>query len=127
MKRNEQKNATQAVKFLRMSGVLDNCRASEIQKQVEQLRLTPGDAVVMNLQSVEQMNSSGVGLLVLWLKRLRAMGVQFYICHPSPPVQLALKMSGMMRSFPTYDREPSRRKSRRLQLSHRLSSLTRPH
>jgi anti-anti-sigma factor len=54
-----------SVKFIQLSGSLDHRRSSEIQHQLKRLNLESGNTVVMNLQDVGHMNSSGVGVLVI--------------------------------------------------------------
>ncbi|MBE9029804.1 STAS domain-containing protein [filamentous cyanobacterium LEGE 11480] len=102
------------VKFLRLSGTFDSRRSQEIQQQLDQLQVKAGDMVVMNLQDVDHMNSSGIGVLVLLLKQLQAMQVRFYLCYPSAAVMLALRMSGMLRNFAIYGHDRPQRLRGRL-------------
>jgi anti-anti-sigma factor len=96
-----QTNST-SVKFMRLSGILDNRRSEEIQQQLNRLQLQSGDTVMLNLQDVAHMNSSGVGVLVVLLKQLQSAQIRFYLCHPSAAVMMTLRISGMLRSFSIY-------------------------
>jgi anti-anti-sigma factor len=107
-----QTNST-SVKFMRLAGILDNRRSGEIQQQLNRLQLQSGDTVVLNLQDVAHMNSSGVGVLVVVLKQLQSAQVRFYLCHPSAAVMLTLRISGMLRSFAIYGNDRSARLSAR--------------
>jgi anti-anti-sigma factor len=94
-----------SVKFIQLSGILDHRRSNEIQRQLKGLGLAPGNTVVMNLQDVGHMNSSGVGVLVILLKQLQRAQIQFYLSRPSAAVMLALQISGMLNSFAIYGPE----------------------
>jgi anti-anti-sigma factor len=91
-----------SVKFIQLAGILDHRRSAEIQRQLNSLCLGTGNTVVMNLQNVIHMNSSGVGVLVLLLKQLQASQVQFYLSRPSASVMLTLQISGMLNTFSIY-------------------------
>jgi anti-anti-sigma factor len=91
-----------SVKFIQLAGILDHRRSSEIQRQLKSLKLASGNTVVMNLEDVGHMNSSGVGVLVILLKQLQRAQIQFYLSRPSAAVMLALQISGMLNSFAIY-------------------------
>jgi anti-anti-sigma factor len=91
-----------SVKFIQLAGILNHRRSNEIQRQLKGLGLVSGNTVVMNLQDVGHMNSSGVGVLVILLKQLQSTQIQFYLSRPSAAVMLALQISGMLNSFAIY-------------------------
>jgi anti-anti-sigma factor len=91
-----------SVKFIQLAGILDHRRSTEIQRQLKGLGLASGNTVVINLQDVGHMNSSGVGMLVVLLKQLQRAQIRFYLSRPSAAVMLALQISGMLNTFSIY-------------------------
>ena len=89
----------QPVKRLHLSGILDSRCHTELQKQLDDWQVQTNDHVSLNLENVTQINSSGIGILVMVLRELKAKNVSFKLCNLNPSVSLALKMSGMSRHF----------------------------
>lgn len=90
---------SQPIKQLHLSGILDSRCHLELRKQLDDWQVQANDHVSLNLENVTQINSSGIGILVMVLRELKAKNVSFKICNPNPSVSLALKMSGMSRHF----------------------------
>ncbi len=90
---------SQPTKRLYLSGILDSRSHIELKKQLDDWQVQTNDQVSLNLENVTQINSSGIGILVMVLRELKAKNVSFKLSNPNPSVKLALKMSGMSRHF----------------------------
>jgi anti-anti-sigma factor len=101
------------IKSLTVSGSLDNRHYTELQQQLNDLQTHPNDVVIFDLQQVTQINSSGIGVLILLLKQLTANRVSLYLYQPTQTVLLTLQMSGMLNHFkignPTHWQRPTDR------------------
>ena len=89
----------QPIKRLYLSGILDSRCHVELQKQLDDCQVKTNDHVSLNLENVTQINSSGIGILVMVLRELKAKNISFKLCNPNSSVSLALRMSGMSRHF----------------------------
>ncbi len=87
------------IKQLHVSGLLDSRCGGELQQQLDHCQVQPNDHVTLNLEGVTQINSSGIGVLILLLKQLKANNISFKLCNLNPSVKLTLKMSGMFHYF----------------------------
>ncbi len=97
---------SQPIKKLRLSGLLDSRCHIELQQQLDDWQVQPNDQISLDLEDVTQINSSGIGVLVLLLKQLKAHNISFQLCNPNPSVNLTLKMSGMSRYFKIDEPDP---------------------
>jgi anti-anti-sigma factor len=105
---------SQPIKQLCLSGILDSRCHIELQKQLDDWQVQANDRISLNLENVIQINSSGIGVLILLLKELKAKNISFKLCNPSPSVYLTLKMSGMLRYFKIDEPDPYLRTARGL-------------
>lgn len=102
----------QPIKQLRLSGILDSRCRIELQKQLDKWQVQSNDRISLNLENVIQINSSGIGVLILLLKEFKAKNISFKLCNPNPSVYLTLKMSGMFRYFKIDEPDPYLRTAR---------------
>ncbi len=97
---------SQSIKQLRLSGILDSRCHIELQQQLDDWQVQPNEHISLNLEDVTQINSSGIGVLVLLLKQLKVHNISLKLCNPNPSVKLTLKMSGMSRYFKIEEPDP---------------------
>jgi anti-anti-sigma factor len=103
---------SQSIKQLCLSGILDSRCHLELQKQLNEWQVQANDRISLNLENVLQINSSGIGVLILLLKELKAKNISFKLCNPNPSVYLTLKMSGMFHYFKIDEPDPYLRTAR---------------
>ena len=93
------------VKTLEPTGMLDGATTNELKSQVMELIQHGADIVLLEMEGVTFMNSSGIGALVAILKVVRAKGKQLYLCGLSDQVKMIFKLTKMDRVFkPFIDR-----------------------
>jgi anti-sigma B factor antagonist len=79
-----------------LGGELDMAATFRLEPELERLT-RDGDvsAVVIDMQDVEFMDSSALGLLLATQQRLRAEGIQFRVANPSGSVRRMLELTGV--------------------------------
>jgi anti-sigma B factor antagonist len=83
-------------------GLFDRSHAQELCQQIGTLVKRGERSVLLDLSSVEGIDSFGLGGLLSALKLMRRQGGQLYLCAPNDRVDLALQMSHMDRVFQTF-------------------------
>lgn len=97
---------TATVKTLEPTGMLDGSTTNELKTQISDVLQQGADIVLLNMEDVAFMNSSGIGALVAILKMVRAKDKQMYLCGLSDQVQMLFKLTKMDRVFkPFSDQE----------------------
>ncbi|MEM9809223.1 MAG: STAS domain-containing protein [Cyanobacteria bacterium P01_D01_bin.56] len=96
---------TAIIKILKPTGMLDGATTNELRNQVMDLIQQGADIVLLEMENVTFMNSSGIGALVAILKMVRAREKQLYLCGLSDQVNMIFKLTKMDRVFkPFIDR-----------------------
>ncbi|NER84784.1 MAG: STAS domain-containing protein [Leptolyngbya sp. SIO1D8] len=90
---------TAIVKMLEPAGVLDGVTTNELKHKVGDLVQDGADVVLLDMQSVTFMNSSGIGALVAILKMVRAKEKQLYLCGLTDQVKMIFQLTKMDRVF----------------------------
>lgn len=88
---------------LRLSGELDLARAPLLQGELESTELTTAAMVVLDLQALEFIDSTGLRVLLTAHERARAHGQEFAITQGSPQVQRLLSISRIDELLPIID------------------------
>ena len=84
-----------------VTGEVDASAASELRTQLDDVidDLSPMELVV-DLHALSFMDSTGLGVLVHALKRMRERGGELTLSAPSPSTRKLLDISGLDRIFP---------------------------
>ncbi|MEM9002977.1 MAG: STAS domain-containing protein, partial [Cyanobacteria bacterium P01_F01_bin.86] len=90
---------TATVKILEPSGILDGSTTNELKSQVTDLIQQGVDIVLLDMKSVNFMNSSGIGALVATLKVVRTKGKQLYLCGLTDQVKMIFQLTKIDRVF----------------------------
>ncbi|WP_346293054.1 STAS domain-containing protein [Sphaerothrix gracilis] len=93
---------TPLFKVVKPSGILDGVATNELKLQVLEFIQDETDVVLIDMEDVTFMNSSGIGALVSILKSLRAKNKELYLCGLSNQVQMIFELTKMNRVFKTY-------------------------
>jgi anti-anti-sigma factor len=91
------------VKILQPTGILDGANATELRNQVMDLVRTGTTLVLIDLQEITFMNSSGIGALVATLKAVRGAGAQLFVCSLSDQVRVIFELTKMDRIFKPFE------------------------
>jgi anti-sigma B factor antagonist len=92
--------------ILDVVGDIDLYNSPEVRKAVLEAVRAPGaERVVMNLQKVRYIDSSGVASLVEGLKTSRVQNVKFVLLGLSPAAREVLELSRLIKVFDVADSE----------------------
>ncbi|MFC3882793.1 anti-sigma F factor antagonist [Bacillus songklensis] len=88
----------QRVLLVRLSGELDHHTADELRTKITDI-LENGriNHIVLNLQDLSFMDSSGLGVILGRYKQIKNSGGEMVVCSISPSVQRLFEMSGLFK------------------------------
>ena len=86
-----------------VSGELDMDTGPQLQEVLRKVADGGGRQVVLDLAEVTFMDSSGLGLLVVWFKALRDGGGRLCLAAAQPPVRTVLALSAVDQVVDVYD------------------------
>ncbi len=92
--------------LVRVQGELDHHWAGSLRETVDQA-LDQGESqnLVMNLEGLSFMDSSGIGVILGRYKRITGREGRMAICLVSPAVEKVLQISGVPRIIPFFNNE----------------------
>ncbi|MFC0558257.1 anti-sigma F factor antagonist [Halalkalibacter alkalisediminis] len=95
-----------SVLLVRLEGELDHHTAEKLRAQVEQ-KLADGQVkhIVLNLELLSFMDSSGLGVILGRYKQVKANGGEMVVCAISSSVKRLFEMSGLFKIIRLEDSE----------------------
>lgn len=88
----------ETVLCIRLSGELDHHAAEDLRTKVtEILAANPIKHILLNLENLAFMDSSGLGVILGRYKQIKAAGGEMVVCAISPAVQRLFDMSGLFK------------------------------
>lgn len=87
---------------VRPEGRIDAESAPDFKKRLLQVAEKEADLLVVDLEAVSFIDSSGLSALVSGLKALRQHGGSLSLSHPQPQALKALRLTLLDRVFPIY-------------------------
>jgi stage II sporulation protein AA (anti-sigma F factor antagonist) len=92
--------------IVRLSGELDHHNADRVRSLIEQAMMKEQvKHVVMDLQKLTFMDSSGIGVILGRYKQVKARGGKMIICHANRTVNRLLELSGLFKIIESHDDE----------------------
>lgn len=89
------------VLYVLVKGELDEYSATYCRGEMDRLFDQKGfSQVVIDLSSLEFMDSTGIGMLIGRYKKLKERNIPIYICNPSRQAEKIFKMSGLYQLMP---------------------------
>jgi anti-sigma B factor antagonist len=88
---------------LDVRGEVDLYTAPQLKDQISELAAGHKPRVAINLEGVEFMDSTAIGVLISGLKRCREAGGDLVLVAPQEPVRKVLSITGLDRVFATHD------------------------
>lgn len=86
------------VLIVRLNGELDHHEAEILrEKWKEEMYKNPVKHVLLNLQEVSFMDSSGLGVVLGRYKEVLQLGGKMVVCSITPPIQRLFDMSGLFK------------------------------
>lgn len=87
------------VQVIHPSGTLDGTSTQSLLQEVDQLGATGIKTVLVNLQHVTFIDSSGLGALVAAFKAMRAAGGKLVLCSANPQARMLFELTSMDQVF----------------------------
>ncbi|HEY9643593.1 MAG TPA: STAS domain-containing protein [Coleofasciculaceae cyanobacterium] len=84
---------------IRPTGILDGTQAPQFRSDVSAAVDAGKQVILVDLQEVTFMDSSGLAALVLAMKTVRATGGKFCVCSMNDPVRMLFELTSMTRVF----------------------------
>lgn len=86
------------VLIVRLTGELDHHEAEVLREEwKDMIYNNPVKHIILNLESVTFMDSSGLGVVLGRYKEVMQLGGEMVICSISPPVKRLFEMSGLFK------------------------------
>lgn len=93
---------SQTVEVIAPVGRLDISNAAQLRRQVQELADKKPHVLLVDLQEVVFMDSSGLGALVSALKTMRGVGAEMVLCSPNEQVSMLFELTSMGKIFKIY-------------------------
>jgi anti-sigma B factor antagonist len=87
------------VQVLQPNGVLDGTQTEQLKDQVNQMVGSGAKLLLLDLQEVTFMDSSGLAALVVAVKAVRSAGGNLCVCSVNEQVRLLFELTSMDRVF----------------------------
>lgn len=88
-----------SIKVVQPLGILDGNRGNQLRREVSDVVATGANIVLIDLQNVKFIDSSGLGALVSAMKTVRGAGGKLFICSVSEQVKMLFELTKMERVF----------------------------
>jgi len=93
---------TNIVRAIQPKGILDSVNSNSLRREITDTIDRGVKTILLDLQDITFMNSSGMGALVATLKAVKAAGGQLALCSLSDQVRIIFELSRMDRIFQVY-------------------------
>ncbi len=90
------------IQVIEPEGILDSTKAEEFRQAVEQLLQEGAEVILVDLKNITFIDSSGLGTLVVLLKKVRGLDRTFCICSINDQVRMLFELTSMDRVFEVY-------------------------
>ena len=81
-----------------IAGELDHCAAPQIRRMLDEVLMDPHVMhMVLDLENLTFMDSSGIGVMLGRLRLLQSRGGSLSVMNMQPPVEKLFRLSGMQR------------------------------
>ncbi|MGF1520721.1 MAG: STAS domain-containing protein [Leptolyngbyaceae cyanobacterium] len=87
------------VNIIEPAGIFDSTQADAFHQQVEAALEQGADKLLVDLSEITFVDSSGLGVLVIALKKVRASEKDMYICSVNEQVRMLFELTSMDRVF----------------------------
>ncbi|MBB3697121.1 anti-sigma factor antagonist [Flammeovirga yaeyamensis] len=91
---NISKEVIQEYNVINVEGFIDASNSSELEESIRNLIEKGSDKIILNLEKVTYMSSSGLRVFLMGSKELQAIEGQFRVCNANEVVMEILTISG---------------------------------
>ena len=88
---------------IKLPKVLDNVSAESMQSSLDDVSLSDGQVMVLDITSTEFISSAGIRLLIVVTEKFRKIGGQVLLAGLSKNVQYTLKICGLSKRFSLHE------------------------
>ncbi|MCH1496102.1 MAG: STAS domain-containing protein [Rubripirellula sp.] len=88
---------------IKLPKVLDNVSAESMQSSLDDVSLSDGQVMVLDMTSTEFISSAGIRLLIVVTEKFRKIGGQVLLAGLSKNVQYTLKICGLSKRFSLHE------------------------
>jgi len=86
-------------RILEPSGILDGTQAEDFRRKVDAALEEGVNTLLIDLKDITFVDSSGLGILVVILKKVRAAKKQMFVCSINEQVRMLFELTSMDRVF----------------------------
>ena len=87
------------IRILEPSGILDGTKAEIFRQEVDTALEEGVDTLLIDLKDITFVDSSGLGILVVVLKKVRGAQKQMFVCSINEQVRMLFELTSMDRVF----------------------------
>ena len=99
------------VKVVQPTGILDGIKGHELRRNINDVIDSGANIVLIDLQDIKFMDSSGLGALVSAMKTVKTAGGKLYLCSVKDQVRMIFELTRIERVFESFsDRAEFERK-----------------
>lgn len=91
------------VQIIEPKGILDGTKASDFRDNIDRSIENGAQIILVDLANVTFMDSSGLGTLVLALKKVRNAGIKMFLCSINEQVKMLFELTSMDRVFEIFN------------------------
>ncbi|HSM82759.1 MAG TPA: STAS domain-containing protein [Nodosilinea sp.] len=92
-----------SIKVVEPVGILDSTKAEDFRHAVEELLEAGAEVILVDLKDITFIDSSGLGTLVVLLKKVRGLNRSLCICSINDQVRMLFELTSMDRVFEVYE------------------------
>lgn len=92
-----------AVKVVQPSGILDGIKGNQLRRDISDVVASGGGIVLIDLQNVTFMDSSGLSSLISAQRMMRTAGGKLFLCSINDQTKMLFELTKMDRVFQVFD------------------------
>lgn len=94
------------VLIVRLRGELDHHTAEVVRSKMDEaIQRGRSEHLILSLEHMTFMDSSGLGVILGRYKQIKAHGGKMVVCHVNPSVHRLFELSGLFKILPIYETE----------------------
>ena len=94
-----------------IEGRLDTTNYGELEHHLSAITEEGGKMILLDLENLEYVSSSGLRILLMFLKKIRAVDGRFMLCSMSADIREIFEISGFINIFEIFDNKDAALKS----------------
>ena len=91
--------------IFRMAGEIDSLHVDSIRPQLENAAFLESRPIILNMQAVRFIDSSGLGVIMNAFKRLKSRGENLYLCNVPANIMASIENMGLNNILMLYEEE----------------------